>query len=50
MTVLVPNADESERQRLPGGGARVELSWAPEHMHLVRESNYEGVPDEQQRT
>jgi spermidine/putrescine transport system ATP-binding protein len=38
MTVLIPNADESERQRLPGGGARVELSWAPEHMHLVRES------------
>jgi spermidine/putrescine transport system ATP-binding protein len=38
MTVLVPNADESERQRLPGGGARVELRWAPEHMHLVRES------------
>jgi spermidine/putrescine transport system ATP-binding protein len=38
MTVLVPNADESERQRLPGGGARVELSWAAEHMHLVRES------------
>ena len=25
MTVLVPNADESERQRLPGGGARVVL-------------------------
>jgi spermidine/putrescine transport system ATP-binding protein len=38
MTVLVPNADESERQRLPGGGARVTLSWEPEHMHLVRES------------
>ncbi len=38
MTVLVPNADESERQRLPGGGARVALSWEPEHMHLVRES------------
>jgi spermidine/putrescine transport system ATP-binding protein len=38
MTVLVPNADESERQRLPGGGARVGLSWEPEHMHLVRES------------
>jgi spermidine/putrescine transport system ATP-binding protein len=38
MTVLVPNADESERQRLPGGGARVALSWDPEHMHLVRES------------
>jgi spermidine/putrescine transport system ATP-binding protein len=38
MTVLVPNANESERQRLPGGGARVALSWEPEHMHLVRES------------
>ena len=35
MTVLVPNADEAERQRLPGGGARVALSWEPEHMHLV---------------
>jgi spermidine/putrescine transport system ATP-binding protein len=38
MTVLVPNADEAARQRLPGGGARVALSWEPEHMHLVRES------------
>jgi spermidine/putrescine transport system ATP-binding protein len=38
MTVLVPNADEADRQRLPGGGARVGLSWEPEHMHLVRES------------
>ncbi|HWN73488.1 MAG TPA: ABC transporter ATP-binding protein, partial [Solirubrobacterales bacterium] len=38
MTVLVPNADEAERQRLPGGGARVALSWEPEHMHLLRES------------
>ncbi len=38
MTVLVPNASESERQRLPGGGARVALSWEPDHMHLVRES------------
>ena len=36
MTVLVPNADEAERQRLPGGGARVGLSWEPEHMHVVR--------------
>ena len=26
MTVLVPNADEDERQRLPGGGATVRLS------------------------
>jgi spermidine/putrescine transport system ATP-binding protein len=38
MTVLVPNADEAERQRLPGGGARVALSWEPENMHMVRES------------
>jgi hypothetical protein len=41
MTVLVPNADEAERQKLPGGGAKVKLSWAPEHMHLVRESQVE---------
>jgi spermidine/putrescine transport system ATP-binding protein len=38
MTVLVPNADEDERRRLPGGGAPVRLSWEPESMHLVRES------------
>jgi spermidine/putrescine transport system ATP-binding protein len=38
MTVLFPNANEEARQGLPGGGARVRLSWAPEHMHLVRES------------
>ncbi len=38
MTVLVPNADEAERQRLPGGGARVALSWDPDYMNLVRES------------
>jgi spermidine/putrescine transport system ATP-binding protein len=38
MTVLCPNASESERQRLPGGGARVALGWDPEHMHVVRES------------
>jgi spermidine/putrescine transport system ATP-binding protein len=43
MTVLVPNADEAERGQLPGGGARVRLSWAPEHMHLVRESDANGV-------
>ncbi len=39
MTVLCPNASEAERQRLPGGGARVALSWEPEHMHVVRESS-----------
>ena len=38
ITVLVPNADEAERTRLPGPGTDVSLSWAPEHMHLVRES------------
>ena len=38
LTVLIPNASEAERQRLPGGGADVALSWAPEHIHLVRES------------
>ena len=43
MTVLVPNADEAERQRLPGGGAKVQLSWAPEHMHVVRESETNGA-------
>ena len=43
MTVLVPNASEAERQRLPGGGASVRLGWAPEHMHLVRESKRAGL-------
>ena len=38
MTVLVPNASEAERARLPGGGAAVRLSWAPEHVHVVRTS------------
>ena len=45
MTVLVANTDEDERQRLPGGGAKVRLSWAPEHMHVVHESS---APDQQQ--
>ncbi len=35
LTVLVPNADEAQRQTLPGAGARVRLSWMPEHMHVV---------------
>ncbi len=53
MTVLVPNASEAERARLPGGGAAVRLTWAPEHMHVVRESlasagaNTEAEQDEQ---
>jgi spermidine/putrescine transport system ATP-binding protein len=48
MTVLVPNADESERQHLPGGGARVRLSWHPDHMHLVRGSqSFDQVNEEE---
>jgi len=35
LTVLEPNADEAQRQLLPGAGARVRLSWAPENMHVV---------------
>jgi spermidine/putrescine transport system ATP-binding protein len=38
MTVLVPNADEAERQRLPGAGVRVRLSWSSQHTHVVREA------------
>ncbi len=45
MTVLVPNASEEERQRLPGGGAKVRLSWVPEHMHLVAESHADQPAD-----
>jgi spermidine/putrescine transport system ATP-binding protein len=39
MTVLSPNSSEAERAQLPGGGARVKLSWAPEHVHVVQESS-----------
>jgi spermidine/putrescine transport system ATP-binding protein len=46
ITVLVPNASESERAALPGGGAPVRLSWEPEHMHLVRESSAEPRQEE----
>jgi spermidine/putrescine transport system ATP-binding protein len=47
MTALVPNTDEADRQRLPGGGATVRLSWTPDHMHVVRESGGNGaVPTE----
>jgi spermidine/putrescine transport system ATP-binding protein len=37
MTVLVPNADEAERRRLPAAGVRVRLAWDTGHMHVVRE-------------
>jgi spermidine/putrescine transport system ATP-binding protein len=46
MTVMVPNTDEAERQNLPGGGANVKLSWAPEHMHLVTTSANGGRSEE----
>ena len=49
MTVLVPNADEAERQRLPGGGAQVRLSWEPEHMHLVSDSTRSNPEEEEAR-
>jgi ABC-type Fe3+/spermidine/putrescine transport system ATPase subunit len=35
LTVLVPNTDDEQRQRLPGAGARVRLGWLPQHMHLI---------------
>jgi spermidine/putrescine transport system ATP-binding protein len=44
VTVLVPNANEAERQHLPGGGSKVHVSWMPEHMHLVTESPNSPVP------
>jgi spermidine/putrescine transport system ATP-binding protein len=50
MTVLVPNADEAERQLLPGGGADVVLSWEPEHMHVVTESPQEREPESEPAT
>jgi spermidine/putrescine transport system ATP-binding protein len=54
MTVLVPNASEAERARLPGGGAPVRLSWSPDHIHVVRESaaatiaNTDGAPRQEE--
>jgi spermidine/putrescine transport system ATP-binding protein len=43
MTVLVPNADEAERQRLPNAGSQVRLAWSPEHMHVVLDSRGNGA-------
>jgi len=48
LTVLAPNADEAERGRLPGGGASVRLSWAPEHIHLVKETSEQ--PESREKT
>jgi spermidine/putrescine transport system ATP-binding protein len=51
LTVLIPNTDEAERQRLPGAGARVRLSWSPEHMHVVAASgaSRQARPSEEER-
>jgi spermidine/putrescine transport system ATP-binding protein len=38
MTVLVPNVDEAERQRLPAAGVKVKLAWTSDHMHVVKET------------
>jgi hypothetical protein len=43
MTVLVPNADEAERQRLPAAGVPVRLTWSSEYTHVVRETD-SGAP------
>jgi spermidine/putrescine transport system ATP-binding protein len=50
LTVLHPNVNDAERQRLPGGGTQVRLSWQPDHMHLVRESVTAGAPAPTTRT
>jgi spermidine/putrescine transport system ATP-binding protein len=42
MTVLVPNADEQQRQRLPTPGAEVQLGWSQENIHMVRETETQG--------
>ena len=46
LTVLVPNIDEAERQRMPGTGAQVRLAWAGEHIHIVRESEEEEASEQ----
>ncbi len=48
LTVLVPNADDAARRRMPGAGENVQLAWAPEHMHLVQEPAAQ-PPAEQQK-
>ena len=44
MTVLVPNADEAARQRLPSAGDPVRLAWATEHIHIVRDTEGADAP------
>jgi spermidine/putrescine transport system ATP-binding protein len=38
MTVLVPNTDQERRAALPPAGEQVRLTWAPEHIHVVKDS------------
>ncbi len=38
LTVLVPNADEDERRRLPAAGDGARLTWSDENIHMVRET------------
>jgi spermidine/putrescine transport system ATP-binding protein len=48
MTVLVLNADEEARRRLPTTGDRAQLTWADESIHIVREpAGGEVVPEEE---
>ena len=49
MTVLVPNADEAERQRLPGGGARVRLAGSPSTCTWCREQRASDRPRQEIR-
>lgn len=44
MTVLVPNASESERRKLPDPGSEVKLGWAVQHMHVVKEGQSANQP------
>jgi spermidine/putrescine transport system ATP-binding protein len=47
MTVLVPNADDAQRRRMPGAGSPVRLAWGDEHIHMVREAEAPAdAPDE----
>jgi spermidine/putrescine transport system ATP-binding protein len=38
MTVLVPNADTDERDRLPQAGEDARLTWASQNIHIVRDT------------
>jgi len=48
MTVLVPNADEAERRRLPAAGDQARLTWSTENIHMVRDPAAEAAHDEEE--